>query len=74
MIRKFSLILLSLTFACALTLDAQNVHKLFSPDNNIRVDVKLAGGVTYDVWSGDEQVMNDCRLSLDGNVLFSDFA
>ena len=54
-------------------LNAQNVQSLSSPDGNIKVEVTLAGGITYDVWCGDELVLDDCRLSMDveGNVLGS---
>ena len=52
---------------------AQTKQSLASPDGNIKVEVTLAGGVTYDVWCGDELVLDDCRLSMDvdGNVLGS---
>lgn len=70
--------ILSLLFASAClfgthALNAQNMQSVSSPDGNIRVEVTLAGGITYDVWCGDELVLDDCRLALDveGNVLGS---
>ena len=65
MIRRLFFISLFLNLICALTLDAQDVQKLLSPDNNIRLEVQLSGGITYDVWFGDELIMDDCCLSLD---------
>lgn len=52
---------------------AQTVKSLSSPDGNIRVDVSIDKGITYDVFCGNEQVLSDCRLSMDieGNVLGS---
>ena len=61
-------------FICSASkLNAQIVQTLSSPDGMIKIDVTLAGGITYDVYRGDELVMNDCRLALDveGNVLGS---
>lgn len=69
---KFLLISL-LSLFCAATAVAQTKQSVVSPDGNIKVEVTLAGGVTYDVWCGDELVLDDCRLSMDveGNVLGS---
>ena len=65
--------LVTLFLCCASELCAQTVQSLSSPDGMIKIDVTLAGGITYDVYRGDELVMNDCRLALDveGNVLGS---
>lgn len=58
---------------CPFKSEAQTKQTLVSPDGNIKVEVTLAGGVTYDVYCGDELIMDDCRLSMDvnGNVLGS---
>lgn len=70
--RNFMIFVLLCVFS-TYALDAQNVQTLASPDGNVKVEVTLAGGVTYDVWCGDELVLDDCRLSMDveGNVLGS---
>lgn len=62
-----------LSLLCVFSSVAQTKQSLASPDGNIKVEVTLAGGVTYDVWCGDELVLDDCRLSMDvdGNVLGS---
>lgn len=69
---KFLLIPVLSVF-CVFSSGAQTKQSLASPDGNIKVEVNLAGGVTYDVWCGDELVLDDCRLSMDvdGNVLGS---
>ncbi|MBQ3613161.1 MAG: glycoside hydrolase family 97 protein [Bacteroidales bacterium] len=71
--KRFFIISALLCVLSASALNAQSVQKLSSPDGNIRVEVTLAGGVSYDVWCGDELVLDDCRLALDvkGNVLGS---
>lgn len=70
---KFFIVCVVLSFWGLLQLDAQTKHTLASPDGNIKVEVTLAGGITYDVYCGDELVLDDCRLSMDleGNVLGS---
>ncbi len=52
---------------------AQTKHTLLSPDGNIKVVVELASGITYDVYSGEELLLDDCRMSMDvdGRVLGS---
>ena len=52
---------------------AQTKQTVTSPDGNIKVDITLDKGITYDVYCGDELVLDDCRLALDvdGNVLGS---
>ena len=69
---KFLLISV-LSLLCVFSSVAQTKQSLAAPDGNIKVEVTLAGGVTYDVWCGDELVLDDCRLSMDvdGNVLGS---
>ncbi len=61
---------LSAIFAGA---SAQTARTLSSPDGNIKVTVSLADGITYDVYCGNELILDDCRLSLDvgGKVLGS---
>ena len=61
---KFLLIPVLSVF-CVFSSGAQTKQSLASPDGNIKVEVNLAGGVTYDVWCGDELVLDDCRLSMD---------
>ena len=62
---------------CLLTLSvsaiAQTVKSVSSPDGNIKVDVRIGNGITYDVYCGEEKVLTDCRMSMDieGNVLGS---
>ena len=62
---------------CLLTLSvsaiAQTVKSVSSPDGNIKVDVRIGNGITYDVYCGEEKVLADCRMSMDieGNVLGS---
>ena len=62
-----------LSLLCVFSSVAQTKQTLSSPDGNIKVDVALAGGITYDVYCGDELVLDRCRLSMDisGNVLGS---
>lgn len=62
-----------LSLLCAFSSEAQTKQTLSSPDGNIKVDVTLAGGITYDVYRGDELVLDRCRLSMDlcGKVLGS---
>ena len=63
-----------LAFLTASTMTfAQTKQTVLSPDGNIKVDITLDKGVTYDVYCGDELVLDDCRLALDvnGNVLGS---
>ena len=63
-----------MAFLAASTLSfAQTKQTVLSPDGNIKVDITLDKGVTYDVYCGDELVLDDCRLALDvdGNVLGS---
>ena len=69
---KFLLISV-LSVLCAVTSAAQTKQSVVSPDGNIKVEVALAGGITYDVWCGDELILDDSRLSMDvdGNVLGS---
>ena len=69
---KFLLISV-LSVLCAVTSAAQTKQSVASPDGNIKVEVTLAGGITYDVWCGDELILDDSRLSMDvdGNVLGS---
>lgn len=52
---------------------AQITRTVTSPDGNIKVVVKLSTGITYDVFCGDELILENCRMSLDvnGNVLGS---
>lgn len=52
---------------------AQTTRTLTSPNGKLKTVVTLADGITYDVFLGDELVMDDCRLSLNvgGNVLGS---
>ena len=69
-IRFFAVI----AFLAASTLSfAQTKQTVLSPDGNIKVDITLDKGVTYDVYCGDELVLDDCCLALDvdGNVLGS---
>ena len=72
---RLSNILMSSVLAvlCSFTAIAQTRQSVASPDGNIKVDVTLAGGITYDVWCGDELVLDDSRLSMDvdGHVLGS---
>ena len=52
---------------------AQTTRTLTSPNGKLKTVVTLADGITYDVFLGDELLMDDCRLSLNvnGNVLGS---
>ena len=62
-----------LSLLCVFSSVAQTKQTLSSPDGNIKVEVTLAGGISYDVYRGDELVLDRCRLSMDisGNVLGS---
>lgn len=51
----------------ATTALAQTTRTLKSPDGNIKVTVTLSDGITYDVFCGDELVLDDCRMALDVN-------
>ena len=63
----------ALSLLCAFNSGAQIKQSLTSPDGKIKVEVTLAGGMTYDVYRDGELVLDRCRLSmdLDGNVLGS---
>ena len=52
---------------------AQNTQTVTSPDGNIKAVVTLGDGITYDVFHGDELVLDDCRMSMNigGKVLGS---
>ena len=69
--RFSSLLLVVVLFAMASL--AQTTRTLTSPNGKLKTVVTLADGITYDVFLGDELVMDDCRLSLNvgGNVLGS---
>ena len=69
--RFSSLLLVAVLFAMASL--AQTTRTLTSPNGKLKTVVTLADGITYDVFLGDELVMDDCRLSLNvgGNVLGS---
>ena len=60
-------------FTVAVAAEAQTTQTVVSPDGNIKLEVSMDGGISYDVWCGDELVMDDCRLSMnvEGNVLGS---
>ena len=62
-----------LVLFCSLFSFAQTTHSLSSPNGNIRVDVTLDGGISYDVYCGEEIVLDGCSLSMnvEGNVLGS---
>ena len=59
------LLIPALSLLCAFNSGAQTKQSLTSPDGNIRVEVTLAGGISYDVYRGDELVLDGCRLSMD---------
>ena len=65
---RFSKYLLAsaLSMLCAFSAVSQVKQSVASPDGNIKVDVTLAGGITYDVYCGDELVLDRCRLLMDG--------
>ena len=67
------LLIPALSLLCAFSAAAQVKQSVASPDGNIKVEVTLAGGISYDVYRGDELVLDRCRLSMDisGNVLGS---
>ena len=48
-------------FSAAAT--AQN-YTVTSPDGNIKAVVTLADGITYDVYHGNDLVLDDCRMSM----------
>ena len=58
-------------FSAAAT--AQN-YTVTSPDGNIKAVVTLADGITYDVYHGNDLVLDDCRMSMNvgGKVLGSE--
>ncbi|MBQ5838827.1 MAG: glycoside hydrolase family 97 N-terminal domain-containing protein, partial [Bacteroidaceae bacterium] len=70
--KRFSSLLLVVVLFAMATL-AQTTRTLTSPNGKLKTVVTLADGITYDVFLGDELVMDDCRLSLNvgGNVLGS---
>ena len=63
--------LASMTFTVSAA--AQTTQSVESPDGNIKLEVSIGRAVTYDVWCGDELVMDDCSLSMniEGNVIGS---
>ena len=69
---KQTFILLLITLLCTSAM-AQQIHKLSSPDGNIKIDIETSKGITYDVFCQGELVLDDCRLSMniEGNVLGS---
>ena len=56
----------------SVTASAQN-YTVTSPDGNIKAVVTLADGITYDVYHGENLVLDDCRMSMNvgGKVLGS---
>ena len=46
---------------------AQTTQTVTSPDGNIKAVVTLGDGITYDVYHGDELVLDDCRMALNVN-------
>ncbi|MBQ8449590.1 MAG: glycoside hydrolase family 97 N-terminal domain-containing protein, partial [Bacteroidaceae bacterium] len=70
--KRFSVLLLVAVF-CATTVLSQTKRTLVSPNEKIKIEVELADGITYDVFCDGEQILDNCRMSLDvaGNVLGS---
>ena len=69
----FRLLAVCVALTTSAVVFAQTKQTVSSPDGNIKVEVTLDKGITYDVYCGDELVLDDCRLALDvdGTVLGS---
>jgi len=53
-----------LLFCFSLNLSAQKVYELKSPDEKIKISVKLADKIYYDVSCEDTQLLNNCILQM----------
>ena len=73
MMKIFRILAVCVAMTASAVTFAQTKQTVSSPDGNIKVDITLDRGITYDVYCGDELVLDDCRLALDvdGNVLGS---
>lgn len=70
--KRFSVILFVAIFFAS-TAISQTKRTLVSPNGKIKLEVELSDGITYDVFSEGELILDDCRMSLDvdGKVLGS---
>ena len=58
------LTLLLCSIACVMAAPAEKIYKVTSPDGSLKVEVKLNHQISYSVYSGDNLLLDDCKLSL----------
>ena len=61
MMKRLFTLLCALTLACAA--EAKTVEAA-SPGGNLRLAVDVADRITYDLWSGEDKILENCTLSL----------
>ena len=61
MMKRLFTLLCALTLACAA--EAKTVEAA-SPGGNLRLAVDVSDRITYDLWSGEDKILENCTLSL----------
>ena len=61
MMKRLFTLLCALTLACAA--EAKTVESA-SPGGNLRLAVDVSDRITYDLWSGEDKILENCTLSL----------
>ena len=62
--KKFLGFLFSMLLLCSVAIAAPKSYTLSSPDASLRIEVKVADGISYSVYSGENLILKDCSLSL----------
>ena len=62
--KKFLGFLFSVLLISSAAIAAPKSYTLSSPDASLRIEVKLADGISYSVYSGENLILKDCSLSL----------